>query len=134
MTSGHQRRDDAREEVSMRSVTKKAAFLAVAFLVVYGSTAGAANVEVKVPFPFVVHGQTLPAGKYLVEREGTETVFIRGEQGNKAGAFILAMPASGHNPAGRQPSFEFTRGESAYVLSNIWESADTGVAVVARAR
>ncbi len=53
----------------MRSVTKKAAFLAAAFVVVYGSAAGAANVEVKVPFPFMVHGQMLPAGKYLVERE-----------------------------------------------------------------
>lgn len=118
----------------MRSVTKKAALLTVAFLGFYGSTARAADVEVKVPFPFVVHGQTLPAGKYLVEREGTDTVLIRGEQGTRAGAFVLVMPAAGHNPAGQQPSLEFTRGESAYVLSNVWESADTGQTVVAHAR
>ena len=118
----------------MRSVMKKAAFLAVACVVFYGSTAGAADVEVKVPFPFVVHGHMLPAGKYLVEREGADTVRIRGEQGTKGGAYFLTMPAGGHNPAGNQPSLEFTRGESAYVLSNIWESANTGLTIVAPGR
>jgi len=118
----------------MRSVTKKAAFLAAAFVVVYGSTAGAANVEVKVPFPFIVHGQMLPAGKYLVEREGTETVLIRGERGTKGSAYLVTMPAGGHNPAGDQPSLEFRRGESAYVLSNVWESATTGLTIVAPTR
>ena len=118
----------------MRSVTKKAAFLAVAFVVFYGSTAGATDVEVKVPFPFVVNGHMLPAGKYLVEREGADTVRIRGEQGTRGGAYVLGMPASGHNPAGHQPSLEFTRGESAYVLSNVWESANTGLTIVAPGR
>ena len=118
----------------MLSVTKKAAFLAVACVVFYGSTARAAEVEVKVPFPFVVHGQTLPAGKYIVEREGSDTVLIRGEQGTRGGAFLPTMPADGHNPAGNQPSLEFKRGESAYVLSGVWESATTGLTIVAPTR
>jgi hypothetical protein len=118
----------------MRSVTKKAALLAVAFLGFCGSTARAADVEVRVPFPFVVRGQMLPAGKYLVERNGTDTVLIRGEQGTRGSAYFLALPASGHNPAGHQPSLEFRRGESAYVLSQVWESADTGLTVAGGTR
>ena len=37
-----------------------------ALLVGLGGTARAATVEVKVPFPFQLHGQMLPAGQYLV--------------------------------------------------------------------
>jgi alkylation response protein AidB-like acyl-CoA dehydrogenase len=134
MTGSHQRRDDAHEEVRMLAVTKKAAWLAVAVLVLYGGTARAAEVEVKVPFPFMVHNQVLPAGTYLVERESADTLLIRGEKGARAGAFSLTIPASGHNPAGNQPSLEFTRGESEYVLSNVWESGHDGQTIIARTR
>ena len=55
----------------MRSVLRRSTLLAVAFLVLAGAHANAADsnpLEVKVPFPFVVHGKTLPAGRYRVER------------------------------------------------------------------
>ena len=44
-------------------------------------SAGASSVDVKVPFAFVVHGQTLPAGRYVVN-DDSGVVQIRGENGN----------------------------------------------------
>ena len=48
----------------MRSLIKKAGILAAAFMVLATGPARASTLEVKVPFPFVVHGQTFPAGEY----------------------------------------------------------------------
>jgi hypothetical protein len=117
----------------MRSILKKSAVFAVAFVVFNGATARAAGVEVKVAFPFVVHGQTLPAGQYLVERdEGSSAVLIRGMKGNHADTFVLTAPAAGHDPAGEKPALTFTRHESQYRLSSIWESGTDGYAIVER--
>ena len=42
----------------MKSITKRAGLLAAAFVVCLGGSARAATIEVKVPFPFLVHGKT----------------------------------------------------------------------------
>ena len=44
----------------MQSMIKRAGLLAAAFVVCLGGSARAATIEVKVPFPFLVHGKTLP--------------------------------------------------------------------------
>jgi len=116
----------------MWSILKRSAVLASAFLVVNGATARAATVEVTVAFPFVVHGQTLPAGHYLVEDEGSTGVLIKGEKGNHADMFVLTIPAAGHDPAGEKPALTFTRHETQYRLSGIWESGTDGRAIVDR--
>jgi len=116
----------------MLSILKRSAVLASAFLVFNGVSARAATVEVKVAFPFVVHGQTLPAGRYVVEDEGSNGVLIRGEKGNHADMFVLTIPAVGKDPAGEKPALTFTRHETQYRLSSIWESGTDGRAIVDR--
>ena len=89
----------------MSSIMKRAGLLAAAFLVV-ASSARADVVEVRVPFSFVVHGQTLPAGEYRIEREGS-AMLLRGEKGNNAGVFFSMIPAPGQDPAGERPALLF---------------------------
>jgi hypothetical protein len=115
----------------MKKMLMRAAFGAAAWLIVTG-TAGAADLlQVKVPFPFMVHGRTFPAGQYTVEREDfARSVFlIRGEGGNKIGTFVATKPAESAHPSD-MPSLQFKRHENEYRLDSIWESADDGQAVV----
>jgi hypothetical protein len=116
----------------MSSVTKKAALLAAGFLVFAGGTASAGVVDVKVPFPFVVQGQSFPAGQYRVENDPLQpsVVLIRGERGTKVNMFVLTMPAGGHDPAGDKPALAFNRYENQYRLSDVWESAGEGREIV----
>jgi hypothetical protein len=92
----------------MTSIIKRAGLLAAAFVLCLGGSARAGTVEVKVPFPFVVHGTTLPAGQYRVENDGP-VVLLRGEKGNTAAMFVLANRAGGRDPAGDQAALIFTR-------------------------
>ena len=97
----------------------------------FGSAVGAARAEtldVKVPFPFVVHGQTLPAGDYRVETDGP-IVLLRGEHGSKIGIVFTLEPARGQDPAGDVPVLTFTKGETQYRLSDVWEGASKGGSV-----
>lgn len=99
--------------------------LVVLFAGVAGS-AGASTIDVKVPFPFVVQGRTLPAGQYRVtSQEGL--VELKGEKGNRARAMFFATPASGHDPSGSKPALTFSRYETGYRLRDIWESGDRGL-------
>ena len=116
----------------MCSIKGSAAVLTAAFLVIVSQTAQATTVEARVPFPFQVQGQTLPAGRYLVADDGTGVVRITGERGNRASLFAMTIPASGHDPAGNTPSLTFKRGETVYRLSSIWESGTDGRAIVAK--
>ena len=111
----------------MWSMMKKSGLLAAAVLVI-GSTARADVVEVKVPFPFVVHGQTLPAGEYRIEREG-HAMLIRGEKGNNAGVFFSMTPAPGQDPAGDKPAVIFAPFEKQHRLAGIWESNTEGYVI-----
>jgi hypothetical protein len=110
----------------MCAIKGSAAVLTAAFLVLVSQTAQATTVEARVPFPFQVQGQTLPAGRYLVENDGTGVVRIVGERGNRASLFAMTIPASGHDPAGNKPSLTFKRSETVYRLSSIWESGTDG--------
>jgi hypothetical protein len=112
----------------MKSVIKRAALLAAAFVVCVGTSARASTVEFKVPFPFLVQGKTLPAGEYRLENDGS-IVLIRGEKGNRAAMFIMTTPAGGHDPAGDKPALSFTRYETQYRLADIWESGSQGLEV-----
>ena len=113
----------------MRSIVNKSGVLALAFLGVCASSARAAEMVVKVPFPFVVQQQTMPAGEYVVERvgQGPDALLIRGAKGfDRSAAIVLTTPASGVDPAGNKPALTFNHRENTYQLSTIWESHSEG--------
>jgi hypothetical protein len=114
----------------MKMLTTRSSFLAAALLTVAGS-AGASTVAVNVPFPFSVHGQTMPAGRYLVKAAemGSSAVLIEGERGTKGAIFILTEPAASQNRVGHPPGLTFKRHETQYQLTGIWESEGQGRAV-----
>jgi hypothetical protein len=109
----------------MKSTIVKSALIAAVLVAGAAGVARADTLDVKVPFPFVVHGQTLPAGDYRVETEGP-VVLLRGEHHNKTTIIFTTMPAAGQDPAGDAPALTFRRGETEYRLADIWESASIG--------
>lgn len=118
----------------MKSIVRKSVMLAGACLLFAGANANASEgyaFEVKVPFPFVVTGQTFPAGQYMVEEQAEGSVLLlRGEKGNHAATFVMTTPASRQDPAGTKPALTFTRSENQYRLSSVWESGSQGWSVI----
>ena len=115
----------------MRKMMRNAVLIAGAILVCAGGTARASTwnvVEANVPFSFVVNGQTMPAGKYMVQRDdmASSVLLIRGEGNNHASAFVSTTPDGGHAPAGSQPALTFKRHENQYRLASVWESGSQG--------
>jgi len=106
----------------------KAVLLAAALAVSAAGAARADTLDVKVPFPFVVRGQSMPAGEYRIENDGP-VVSLRPEHGRGGVIFLGTTPARGHDPAGDTPALIFTRGGTQYRLANIWLSAQRGEAV-----
>jgi hypothetical protein len=109
----------------MKPIIVKSGLIAAVLVAGTAGVARAETLDVKVPFPFVVHGQTLPAGDYRVETEGP-VVLLRGEHGNKTNVIFTIVPADGQDPAGDAPVLIFRRGETQYRLADIWESASRG--------
>src|SRR5258705_3811254 len=110
----------------MLLIKRRTALLAAAFLVLLGGTGWASIVELKVPFPFQVHGQMLPAGQYRVTSNEDGVVEILGERGTRAAMFAMTVPAHGQAPAGDKPTLTFKRDETNYRLSSIWASGTEG--------
>jgi hypothetical protein len=112
----------------MWTVATRATLLTAGFLVCAGSAARADVVEVKVPFPFVVHGRTLPAGEYRVEHDAADAslLVIRGEHGTKADTMTLTIPAGKPDPLAGKPALAFKHDENGYRLIDVWESNDQG--------
>lgn len=113
----------------MQSLMTKAGMLAAAFVMLSAGVARAAVLEVKVPFPFVVHGQAMPAGQYRVT-DNNGLVQLKGERGTHANDFLLTAPAGGQDPKGRTPVLLFKKYENQYRLADIWESASEGREVI----
>jgi hypothetical protein len=116
-------------EVIMRVAVKKSLALAAVFLGVCVGSARAEEVTVKVPFPFVVRGQTLPAGEYVVTPatdDSTVMIIRGGNPRHESMALIETIPADGHDQAGDTPSLTFTHVENEYRLATIWESWSAG--------
>ena len=121
----------------MKSLMRKSLLLAGAFLLLAGGTANAAvsNVlEVKIPFPFVASGKHFPAGQYTIQPDDAVpgVLLLRGENGNRAAAFVLTMSADGRDPAGSIPAVTFVRHENQLRLATIWDSGTEGSRVMGR--
>ncbi len=118
----------------MRNITRTSMLLASVALLGLGTAANAAvsqTVTVRVPFPFIVNGQDLPAGRYTVQHDGafSSVLWIRGIGSNRASAIVLTSPAVGKDPAGSMPALEFARGEKQMRLRSVWESGGHGWSV-----
>ena len=116
----------------MWSVVKRSMLVGVLCLAGASGTAyaGSTNLlEVKVPFPFLVGNQTLPAGEYRIQRDdfAPGALMLRSEHG-VASAILNTRPArAAASPSSDQPSLEFKRGENGYRLSNVWMPDGLGV-------
>jgi hypothetical protein len=126
-----------KKEVDMRSLKRKSVLLAGAFLLLASATANAAVsdvLEVKIPFAFVASGKQFPAGQYMIQPdESTPNVLLlRGENGNRAAAFVLTMAADGRDPKGSVPALTFVRHENQLRLVTVWDSGTEGAAIVGR--
>src|SRR5476651_493080 len=97
------------------SLIKKSSVLVAVILGMFaGSARAQETIDVKVPFPFVVRGDELPAGRYdVVVHNGI--LSIRGMD-NSAKIIALTLPADGRDPAGNQPSLVFLRYENQFLL------------------
>ena len=111
----------------------------VAAALLLGATGAAqaspsAVLEANVPFAFVVNGQTMPAGKYTVERDATSysVVLIRGEHKNHAVVLADTRPNAASDPAGARPALTFKRDGDHYRLTGIWQSQHDGWDVTSR--
>ena len=113
----------------MRMIKKTAVCAAVFLGMFVGSARAQGRLVAKVPFPFVVGGEQLPAGRYEVSDHGDGVLSILGMD-NHTHAFAPAPPADGRDPAGNQPALVFLRYEHEYLLSQIWESRTEGRALV----
>jgi hypothetical protein len=112
------------------SVIKKSSGLVAVFLGMFVSSARAQEmIVVRVPFPFVIHGEQLPAGRYDVTVDGSVLLIRNADHG--AGVFATTFSAGGGDPAGDKPALVFVRRERDYVLSQIWESSTEGRALAA---
>jgi len=120
----------------MRSIVRKSVMFAGAFLLFAGANASAFDgyaFKVRVPFAFVVTGQTFPAGQYMVEEQANgSSLLLRGEKGNHPVTFLMTTHASRQEPAGTKPALTFTRDENQYRLSSIWESGSEGWSIIGR--
>jgi hypothetical protein len=121
----------------MKSIVAKGTILAGAILLCAAGTARAdsdAIAEATVPFPFVVNGQTLPAGKYVIQRDETSpsVMMIRQENGNHEAVFVTTIGDGGHDPAGSHAVLTFKRVENQYRLESVWDSPDEGFDIVGR--
>ena len=122
----------------MTSILKTGVVLAGAILLCAGGTAQAAMeplVKANVPFDFVVNGQTMPAGRYRIERDdlSPSLLLIRGDQkGNHNAVFVLTVADGGRNPAADKPVLTFNHIENTYQLAGVWSSQDDGQDVVGR--
>jgi len=107
--------------------------LAAGAVVLGAATAGASPATIfegNVPVPFVINGMTFPAGKYMVQRESSSVLLIRGEKKNHFAAFIAALPDEGFDPAGAEPTLVLKEVEGKYQLTGVWESSRAGWDIV----
>ena len=116
----------------MKSMRKTSVLFGL--LLLAAGSAGAGTIEARVPFPFMVGHQVLPAGQYRVERNEYDAsiLVIRGEHGARASVITPSIQADGQDPAGQQPSLVFTHGEAGYRLKDVWTSPGNGREILAK--
>ncbi len=111
----------------MSTIKTSLMFAAVALGLFATSARAQEVITVKVPFAFTAGNKQFPAGQYdiTVGDPAGMVISIR-DMDNGMNAFALTNSASGFDPAGDQPALVFTKYETEYRLSEIWESNMSG--------
>ncbi len=130
--------DQAQKGDTMTSIRKTVVVFGGAILLAVSGNAQAAMdtvVKANVPFDFVVNGQTMPAGRYRIERDdlSPSLLLIRGDQKNNHSAvFVLTVQDGREHTADSQPTLTFKHVENKYELTNVWDSQENGLDLVTR--
>jgi hypothetical protein len=119
----------------MKSILTKLTMFAAAMLLFSGSAhAMDSMVKATVPFPFVVNGRSLPAGKYLISRDisSPSILLIRSTSNPHASVLVSTNRDGGKDPLGSKAALTFKKVENEYQLTNVWDSQDEGFDVLGR--
>jgi hypothetical protein len=83
------------------------------------------QIQVNVPFDFIVGDQTFPAGDYIIENYGfyTQALVIR-SQDNRTATTVLSMPVR-VSSAQAATKLVFHRNGDRYFLTQVWRAGDT---------
>ena len=83
--------------------------------------AGTPLMDAVVPFPFVVNGHTLPAGKYTIERDdvASSVLVLRGDGKHHSEVFVPAIHEEARPTADRHPTLTFERKGDQYLLKQV---------------
>jgi len=116
------------KEREVMSLIKSSSVLAAVFVGLFaGSARAQEEIDVKVPFPFVVHGREFSAGRYAVSHEHGVIEVLGIDKPSVI--FTLTVPTNGLDPAGSEPALVFIHHENEYLLSQVWESTTEGFAL-----
>ena len=111
------------------SLIKSSSVLAAVFVGLFaGSARAQEEIDVKVPFPFVVHGREFSAGRYAVSHEHGVIEVLGIDKPSVI--FTLTVPTNGLDPAGSEPALVFIHHENEYLLSQVWQSKTEGQAIL----
>jgi hypothetical protein len=119
----------------MKTTLRNAVLVAGGILLSVGGTAQASTsteLKANVPFPFVINGQNLPAGKYDIERDDFARVLLIRNENSKQAVIVEAIPEYGQQPANSRPVLTFTRHENQYQLTGVRESTGDGWDLIGR--
>ena len=89
------------------------------------------DVVAVIPFPFVVAGHTLPAGRYIVSPVNENTLRIRDSR--SPGMFVLTNAAQ-RSESANSSKLVFHRYENTYFLSQMWITGNDRGREVPRSR
>jgi hypothetical protein len=89
-------------------------------------SAQSVTLRAKIPFSFVVRGQTLPAGEYaMLPENGPYVIVIQGID-HRAAVGAVVYATSGRSFRKQTPRLVFNVYGNQYFLSQIWSSGDQG--------
>jgi hypothetical protein len=91
--------------------------LALSLLAALAPLADAESFSVRVPFPFIAGGKSLPAGTYTMDPIASGVLVIRGDSGADSAAVATSPSTSTGAPA--KPSLSFDRTPDLTVLSSV---------------
>jgi hypothetical protein len=112
----------------MNIIRKTSVLAAVMVGVFVGSARADEGMHVRVPYPFLVAGQVMPAGQYSFSTTPGGSLLIRGIGATKAAIFTHTVTLGSHDPAGNVPSVVLQRYENQFRLAQVWENGDSGFA------